>query len=160
MWSRCCGILCILTDQEINCLSQLWGQNMQDLGICEEGEGDPCEGFTMADVDLPFDKADVDLSFDNYEDIFSSTQGPSASSFEDLNPGTACSGHDGCTDDNEHRHMQSIPEAELFKPINVSDDFSFLVCSTALTCCRFSSTVSEAVTFLDRKLCNILPSRV
>jgi hypothetical protein len=133
---------------------------MQDLGICEEGEGDPCEGFTMADVDLPFDKADVDLSFDNYEDIFSSTQGPSASSFEDLNPGTACSGHDGCTDDNEHRHMQSIPEAELFKPINVSDDFSILVCSTALTCCRFSRTVSEAVTFLDRKLCNILLSRI
>ncbi|CAM6034199.1 unnamed protein product [Sphagnum compactum] len=47
---------------------QLWGQNMQDLGICKgEEDRDPCEGFSMAD-----------LSFDNYEDIFSCTQGMSS----------------------------------------------------------------------------------
>jgi hypothetical protein len=55
---------------------QLWGQNMQDLGLCEgEEEGDPCEGFNMADVDL---------SFDNYEDIFSSTQDLSSLSFDNI----------------------------------------------------------------------------
>ncbi|CAM6025453.1 unnamed protein product [Sphagnum balticum] len=53
---------------------QLWGQNMQDLGICKGEEGrDPCEGFSMAE-----------LSFDNYEDIFSCTQGISSASFDDI----------------------------------------------------------------------------
>ncbi|CAK9871285.1 unnamed protein product [Sphagnum jensenii] len=46
----------------------------KDLGICG-GEGDPCEGFSMADIDL---------SFDNYKDIFSSTQGLSSWSSNDI----------------------------------------------------------------------------
>ena len=82
---------------------------MQDLGMCEGGEGDPCEGFNMADVDL---------SFDNYADIFSSTQGPSTSSFDEIGVRCPSMGQDAAGN-NEHGRMQSIPEAELFNAINV-----------------------------------------
>jgi hypothetical protein len=80
---------------------------MQDLGICEgEEEGDPCEGFSMADVDL---------SFDNYEDIFSSTQDLSSSSFDNIEAGCTSMGQDSAG-----KHMQSIPESGLFELTNVS----------------------------------------
>lgn len=81
---------------------------MQDLGMCEGEEGDPCEGFNMADVDL---------SFDNYEDIFSSTQGPSTSSFDEIGAGCPSMGQDA-VGNNERVHMQSIPETELFNVIS------------------------------------------
>ncbi|KAI3848916.1 hypothetical protein MKW98_014450 [Papaver atlanticum] len=42
--------------------SQLWSQNMQDLGICEEID---CREF-HDDLGIP----DVDLTFQNYEDLF------------------------------------------------------------------------------------------
>ncbi|CAM6045313.1 unnamed protein product [Sphagnum compactum] len=79
----------------------------KDLGICEgEEEGDPCEGFSMADVDF---------SFDNYEDIFSSTQDLSSSSFDNIEAGCTSMGQDSAGE-----HMQSIPESELFELTNVS----------------------------------------
>jgi hypothetical protein len=88
---------------------QLWGQNMQDLGICG-GEGDPCEGFSMADIDL---------SFDNYEDIFSSTQGPSSWSSNDIEAAAGCTpmGQD-TVGENQCEHMQSIPELQLLEVNN------------------------------------------
>jgi hypothetical protein len=95
---------------------QLWGQNMQDLGICEgEEEGDPCEGFSMADVDF---------SFDNYEDIFSSTQDLSSSSFDNIEAGCTSMGQDSAGE-----HMQSIPESELFELTNVSFLTECNICS-------------------------------
>ncbi|CAM6043152.1 unnamed protein product [Sphagnum compactum] len=89
---------------------QLWGQNMQDLGICG-GEGDPCEGFSMADIDL---------SFDNYEDIFSSTQGLSSWSSNDIEAAARCTpmGQD-TVGENQCEHMQSIPELDLLEVNNV-----------------------------------------
>ncbi|XP_039013985.1 putative zinc finger protein At1g68190 [Hibiscus syriacus] len=45
--------------------SQLWSQNMQDLGICEDT-------FCQDDLNMP----DIDLSFRNFEDLFGVDQGP------------------------------------------------------------------------------------
>ena len=70
---------------------------MQDVGISDDEERDLCSGFNMA--------ADVNLSFDNYEDIFGSTPGPTAAVFS-----SSPMDQDG---------MASIPEAVLFKPLNV-----------------------------------------
>lgn len=61
--------------------NQLWDQNMQDLGICEDD--DCCDAFHISDVDL---------IFENYEDIFGGPQGESALMFEDLE--AACSSMD------------------------------------------------------------------
>jgi hypothetical protein len=89
---------------------QLWGENMQDLGICKgEEEGrDPCEGFSMAE-----------LSFDNYEDIFSCTQGMSSASFDDIQAeeaGCAVSMGQDSVDVKPHdQHVQSIPDSELLE---------------------------------------------
>ncbi|KAG0570741.1 hypothetical protein KC19_6G184500 [Ceratodon purpureus] len=82
--------------------NQLWGQNFQDIGICDDEERDLCSGFNMAD----------NLSFDNYEDIFATTRGPTAATFS------------GCPS-MEQDGMQSIPEAELFKPLNSNDQANF-----------------------------------
>jgi hypothetical protein len=89
---------------------QLWGQNMQDLGICKGGEEDrdPCEGFSMED-----------LSFDNYEDIFSCTRGISSASFDDIQAEeagcTVSMGQDSVDEKLHDQHMQSIPESELLE---------------------------------------------
>lgn len=95
---------------------QLWGQNMQDIGICDDEERDLCSGFNMSDVNL---------SFDNYEDIFASTRIPTAGTF------SGCSSMDQddeiAAGDLERSLMQSIPEAELFRPLNVC---SFLICQS------------------------------
>lgn len=61
--------------------NQLWGQNIQDLGIFQDD--DCCDGFLISDADL---------IFENYEDIFSGTQGETTSMFEDLE--AACSSMD------------------------------------------------------------------
>ena len=82
---------------------------MQDLGVCGE-VADPCETFSMADVDV---------FFDNYEDMFTTCQGPSSSSFEEMSPRGSSMSQDAGTSSSKHGHMQSIPEAELFKPTNV-----------------------------------------
>ncbi|KAH8953675.1 hypothetical protein BDL97_08G039600 [Sphagnum fallax] len=93
-----------------SCQQQLWGQNMQDLGICKGGEEDrdPCEGFSMAD-----------LSFDNYEDIFSCTQGMSSACFDDIQAEEAgCTvslGQDSVDEKPHDQHVQSIPESELLE---------------------------------------------
>jgi len=106
------------------CGGQLWGQNMQDLGICG-GEGDPCEGFSMADIDL---------SFDNYKDIFSSTQGLSSWSSNDIEAAASCTpmGQD-TVGENQCEHMQSIPELELLEVNNVR--FSCLTVESICLCC-------------------------
>lgn len=88
--------------------TQMWGQNMQDLGVCGD-VADPCDDFSMADVDL---------FFDNYEEMFSSGTAPSGSTFEEMSPRRSSLGQDAANGSNEHARMQSIPEAELFKPIN------------------------------------------
>lgn len=81
---------------------------MQDLGVCGD-VADPCDDFSMADVDL---------FFDNYEEMFSSGTAPSGSTFEEMSPRRSSLGQDAANGSNEHARMQSIPEAELFKPIN------------------------------------------
>ncbi|KAH9553929.1 hypothetical protein CY35_08G038000 [Sphagnum magellanicum] len=106
---------------------QLWGQNMQDLGIGKgEEEGrDPCEGFSMAE-----------LSFDNYEDIFSCTQGMSSASFDDIQAeeaGCAVSMGQDSVDEKPHdQHVQSIPESELLE-------------ATTTNCRRFVSRTKELI---------------
>jgi hypothetical protein len=97
---------------------------MQDLGICG-GEGDPCEGFSMADIDL---------SFDNYEDIFSSTQGLSSWSSNDIEAAAGCTpvGQD-TIGENQCEHMQSIPELQLLEVNNVR--FSCLTIESICLCC-------------------------
>ncbi|KAK8647586.1 hypothetical protein V6N13_121317 [Hibiscus sabdariffa] len=45
--------------------SQLWSQNMQDLGVCEDT-------FCQDDFNMP----DIDLSFRNFEDLFGVDQDP------------------------------------------------------------------------------------
>eukprot|EP00246_Nothoceros_aenigmaticus_P009017 TRINITY_DN24309_c0_g1_i1.p1 TRINITY_DN24309_c0_g1~~TRINITY_DN24309_c0_g1_i1.p1 ORF type:complete len:435 (-),score=53.31 TRINITY_DN24309_c0_g1_i1:210-1481(-) len=85
--------------------SQLWNPNMQDLGICDDaGGGDPCESFTMADVDL---------TFQSYEDIFTASQLQSSPPFEELQ--AACSSIPNEPSE-PSAHMDSIPESELYKP--------------------------------------------
>lgn len=109
-WDECRSILvsycnktCLVTDK-VGVGDQLWGQ---DIGICDDEERDLCSGFNMADVNL---------SFDNYEDIFASPQGPPAATF----PGCPSMDRDGAdAGDLERSLMQSIPEAELFRPLNV-----------------------------------------
>lgn len=81
---------------------------MQDLGVCGE-VADQCDAFSMADVDL---------FFDNYEDMFT-CQGPSGSSFEEVSPRGSSMGQETAPSSSKLGHMQSIPEAELFKPTNV-----------------------------------------
>lgn len=88
--------------------SQMWGQNMQDLGVCGE-VADPGDAFSMADVDL---------FFDNYEDMFSNCQGPAGSSCEETSPRGSSIGQESAPSTSKQVHMQSIPEAELFKPTN------------------------------------------
>lgn len=94
----------------LNQATQMWGQNMQDLGVCGE-VADPCETFSMADVDL---------FFDNYEDMFTTCQEPSGSTFEELSPRGSSMAHEAGPSSSKHGHMQSIPEAELFKPTNAA----------------------------------------
>ncbi|CAN5974846.1 unnamed protein product [Sphagnum jensenii] len=87
---------------------QLWGQNMQDLGICKGGEEDrdPCEGFSMAD-----------LSFDNYEDIFSCTQGMSSACFDDIQAEEAgCAVSMGQDSVDEKPHDQHVYESRSAGP--------------------------------------------
>ncbi|KAK3189373.1 hypothetical protein Dsin_028934 [Dipteronia sinensis] len=52
--------------------SQLWSQNMQDLGVCED---------TVSNDD--FDIPDVDLTFRNFEDLFGGDQDPSRAKLGD-----------------------------------------------------------------------------
>ncbi|KAL5828198.1 hypothetical protein ACOSQ4_019995 [Xanthoceras sorbifolium] len=52
--------------------SQLWSQNMQDLGVCED---------TVSNDD--FDIPDVDLTFRNYEELFGGDQDPSRAQLGD-----------------------------------------------------------------------------
>lgn len=85
----------------------MWGQNMQDIGICDDEERDLRSGFNMSDVNL---------SFDNYEDIFASTQGPTAATF----PGCPSMEDGTASADLERSLMQSIPESDLFRPLTVS----------------------------------------
>jgi len=98
----------------MNLSQQLWGENMQDLGICkgEEEVGDLCEGG--------FSMADVDLSFDNYEDIFSCTRDLSSSSFNDIHAGCTSLGQDSVTEEKNQcvAHMQSITESKLLESTN------------------------------------------
>uniref|UniRef100_A0A0D6R1F6 CCT domain-containing protein n=1 Tax=Araucaria cunninghamii TaxID=56994 RepID=A0A0D6R1F6_ARACU len=61
--------------------NQLWGQNMPDLGMCEDD--DCCDTFHMSDVVL---------TLENYEDIFGGPQGEVASVFDDVE--AACSSMD------------------------------------------------------------------
>ncbi|KAH9306384.1 hypothetical protein KI387_010788, partial [Taxus chinensis] len=61
--------------------NQLWGENMQDLGLCDADER--CD---------PFHMSDIDLTFENYEDIFGGPQGEGTSIFEDVE--AACSSMD------------------------------------------------------------------
>jgi len=92
---------CLVAD-EVDLGDQLWGQ---DIGICGDEEHDLCSGFNMADV-----------SFDNYEDIFASTQGSTGATFL----GCPSMNQDGtAASDSERSRMQSSPEAELFRPLNV-----------------------------------------
>ncbi|CAK9226866.1 unnamed protein product [Sphagnum troendelagicum] len=94
-------------------LGSLWGC-AEDLGICKgEGEvGGLCEGG--------FSMADVDLSFDNYEDIFSSTQDLSSSSFNDLHAGCTSLGQDSVTEEKNQcvANMQSITQSKLLESTN------------------------------------------
>jgi hypothetical protein len=110
------------------CWQQLWGENMQDLGICEGEEevGALCEGG--------FSMADVDLSFNNYEDIFSSTQDLSSSSFNDIHAGCTSLGQDSVTEEKNQCvvHMQSITESKLLESTNVK------ISSTIITACSLS----------------------
>jgi len=98
----------------MNMSQQLWGENMQDLGICKgEGEvGGLCEGG--------FSMADVDLSFDNYEDIFSSTQDLSSSSFNDIHAGCTSLNQDSVTEEKNQcvANMQSITQSKLLESTN------------------------------------------
>ncbi|KAL1568390.1 putative zinc finger protein [Salvia divinorum] len=54
--------------------NEIWAQNMQDLGVCDEVG-------CFEDVNIP----DVDLTFQNFEELFGSEQEPS-NSFEDEHP--------------------------------------------------------------------------
>ncbi|CAK9268585.1 unnamed protein product [Sphagnum jensenii] len=103
----------------------------KDLGICG-GEGDPCEGFSMADIDL---------SFDNYEDIFSSTQGLSSWSSNDIEAAAGCTpmGQD-TVGENQCEHMQSIPELQLLEVNNVR--FS---CLTIESICLLSQPTGSSL---------------
>jgi hypothetical protein len=107
---------------------QLWGENMQDLGICKgEGEvGGLCEGG--------FSMADVDLSFDNYEDIFSSTQDLSSSSFNDIHAGCTSLGQDSVREEKNQcvANMQSITQSKLLESTNVK------ISSIIITACSLS----------------------
>lgn len=78
---------------------------MQDLGICDTEEGDPCEAFTMADVDL---------AFESYEEIFTGSQLQASPQFEELQ--AACSSMGNEHVEPSSHHMDSIPESELYKP--------------------------------------------
>ena len=49
----------------INWIPQLWPQNMQDLGVCEDV-------FYKDDFNMP----DIDLTFRNFEDLFCGDQDP------------------------------------------------------------------------------------
>eukprot|EP01018_Ginkgo_biloba_P008045 Gb_28222 [translate_table: standard] len=82
-FSRVCGVETKTRFKQLERtkILELWGQNMQDLGICEDD--DHCEGFHMLDVDL---------TFENYEDIFGGPQGESTLMFEDVE--AACSSMD------------------------------------------------------------------
>ncbi|XP_058769264.1 putative zinc finger protein At1g68190 isoform X3 [Vicia villosa] len=51
--------------EEDNPIGELWSQNIQDLGICEE--------FACQD---DFNMPDVDLTFQNYEELFEGDQDP------------------------------------------------------------------------------------
>jgi len=83
---------------------QLW---VQDVGICDDEERDLCSGFDMADVNL---------SYDNFEDIFASTQSPTLATFA----GCPSIDQDGtAAGDPEGSLMQSVPETELVKPLDV-----------------------------------------
>lgn len=95
-------------NNSISQANQLWGQNMQDLGMCEEEERDLCSGFNVPDVNL---------SFENYEDIFASSQAPNAATF------SACTSMEA--DAGRESHMQSIPESELFRSLASNDQFNF-----------------------------------
>lgn len=53
---------------------QIWAQNMQDLGVCDEVG-------SFEDVNIP----DVDVTFQNFEELFGSEQEPT-NSFEDEHP--------------------------------------------------------------------------
>jgi hypothetical protein len=106
---------------------QLWGENMQDLGICKGEEvGDLCEGG--------FSMADVDLSFDNYEDIFSCTRDLSSSSFNDIHAGCTSLGQDSVTEEKNQcvAHMQSITDSKLLESTNVK------ISSIIITACSLS----------------------
>ncbi|XP_057810697.1 putative zinc finger protein At1g68190 isoform X2 [Salvia miltiorrhiza] len=54
--------------------NEIWAQNMQDLGVCDEVG-------CFEDVNIP----DVDLTFQSFEELFGSEQEPT-NSFEDENP--------------------------------------------------------------------------
>ncbi|KAG0597015.1 hypothetical protein M758_UG304400 [Ceratodon purpureus] len=90
--------------------TQMWGQNMQDLGVCGD-VADPCDAFSMAEVDL---------FFDNYEDMFSTCQDTTNSSSEEMSPRASSMCQEAGNSSIKHGHMQSIPEAELFKPTNAA----------------------------------------
>lgn len=76
---------------------QLWSQNIQDLGVCEEL-------VSRDDFDIP----DVDLTFRNFEDLFGGDQDPIRALLHDIDVSFSFTEGDMSLDKSENARSQAM----------------------------------------------------
>lgn len=78
--------------------SQLWSQNMQDLGVCEE--------LYNEDFNIP----DVDLTFRNFEELFGGDQDPIRSLLDDKDFSCSSVERDLSHDTSDYVHLRAMED--------------------------------------------------
>ncbi|KAJ7525579.1 hypothetical protein O6H91_17G057400 [Diphasiastrum complanatum] len=91
--------------------NQLWGTQMQELGLCDTSGGS-FEGFSIADVDL---------TLENYDDIFSASQNVPTPPFEDYGVGCIALGQN-MLETLKKGHMESISETKASNVFEISTE--------------------------------------
>ncbi|XWS68808.1 hypothetical protein CRYUN_Cryun04dG0124600 [Craigia yunnanensis] len=88
--------------------SQLWSQNMQDLGVCEDV-------FYQDDFNMP----DIDLTFRNFEDIFGGDQDPIRALLGDKDASCSSVEKDMSFNKSDNGNARPMEDASVASPVYV-----------------------------------------
>lgn len=89
--------------------SQLWSQNMQDLGVCEE---------LVCDED--FNMPDVDLTFRNFEEMFGGDHDPVRALLNDKDVSCSSMEKDLFHDASDNGHARSMEDASVASSVYIA----------------------------------------
>ncbi|XP_057963238.1 putative zinc finger protein At1g68190 isoform X2 [Malania oleifera] len=92
--------------------NELWSQNLQDLGVCEE-----------VDVYDDFNMPDVDITFRNFEELFGGDQDPTRMSIEDKYVVSSSMEKDASFDMSENFYTKVMEDTSVVSSVNISQAF-------------------------------------